>query len=255
MIRTGAVRRGGVAGLLSIAVGVVAMAFERGPVRAGDPAAAIVAHYTAHQGAVLAQSTVFVLGAAFLLWFTVALSRFLAEPRSDDSASALVLLGGATSVALTLAALGLQVGLASAPASSGEPALVAAMNALFTISGLPLAVLLAAVAAAGRRTGVLAGWLVWLSAGAAVTQLIPVLGLVATSGPLSSGGWLAAYLAYPLYLVWLASVSLVMVARGGPLPGDRNANHSRRAGITSPYDDDNVPHARPAWSVGGRGPG
>jgi hypothetical protein len=35
------------------------------------------------------------------------------------------------------------------------------------------------------------------------------------SGPLAAGGWLSAYLPYPLYAIWLASATVVMVVRIG----------------------------------------
>lgn len=85
---------------------------------------------------------------------------------------------------------------------------------LSMIALLPQAVMLAAVAAVVLRTGVFPMWLGWLSAVGAVVHVIGWFGVGAGDGPLAPGGWFT-YVPYTLLLVWLTSVTTVMVVRLG----------------------------------------
>jgi hypothetical protein len=126
---------------------------------------------------------------------------------------------GVASTVITLVALAFQVGLA-APGGEVAPALVGTMGALFTVAGLPLAVMLVAVAVVSFRTWAFPVWLGWLSLVAAAAQLAPLFGFVLDGGPLAADGWLAVYGPYPLYVLWLASATTAMVRRiGQPGPG------------------------------------
>lgn len=74
--------------------------------------------------------------------------------------------------------------------------------------------MLAAVAAVVLQTAVFPVWLGLLSAVGAVVHVIGWFGVGAGDGPLAPGGWFT-YVPYMLLLVWLASVTTIMVVRLG----------------------------------------
>lgn len=203
-------RQGGVAGLASVVVGLAAEVFERGIARGGTDAETI-RHFQDQAGAMRVQTLLFVLGAALLLWFLGGLrSRLAAAEGGDGTLSVLALVAGAVSSTVTLIALSVQEALTLETPST---ALAALNDTLFLIAGLPLTVMLVAVASLVFSRRAFAPWIGWLSIAAAVLQVIPLFGMLASAGPLAPGGWVSAFLPYPLYLVWLTAVALVMTIR------------------------------------------
>ncbi len=175
------------------------------PVRMG-------AYFSANQEALRVQALLFIVGLGFLLVFLPSLSSHLRRADGGrDSMAGVVLVSGAASVVLTFVALTFTIGLATVPEASGQPALVAIMNAVFVVAGMPLAVMLAAVGVASLRTHAFPAWLAGLSGLAAMTQVIPVFGVLTDGGPLASGGWISAYLPYPLYSAWVVCVAVLLL--------------------------------------------
>ncbi len=196
--------------MASVAIGLLAEVFERGIARGGTDAATL-RHFQEQAGAVRMQTLLFVLGAAFFFWFLAGLrSRVAAAEGAGGSLAVLALVAGAASNTVSLIALSVQEALTlETPTTS----LAALDDVLFLIAGLPLAVMLAAVAIVAFTRHAFAPWIGWLSIGAAVLQIVPVFGTVAGGGPLAPGGWISAFLPYPLYLVWLTAVSVLMTAK------------------------------------------
>jgi hypothetical protein len=190
--------------------------FERGPVSASDPVGQIADYFTDNQGALRAQGLLFLISAGIFLWFLGSLRSFLMRAEGGAGRLSAVAFGaGVASTVITVVALAFQIGLAMAPGGQVQPALVATMGVLFTVANVSLAVMLIAVAVVSFRTKAFPAWLGWLSVAAAAVQLAPAFGIVADSGPLAADGWLAAYAPYPLYVVWLAAATTVMVTRLG----------------------------------------
>jgi hypothetical protein len=203
-------RQGGVAGLASVAIGLLAEVFERGTARGGTDAATI-RHFQEQAGAVRMQTLLFVLGAAFLFWFLAGLrSRLAAAEGGDGSLALLVFIAGAASNTFSLIALSVQEALTLETPST---ALAALDDALFLIAGLPLAVALVAVAVLALTHHAFASWIGWLSIAAAALEVVPLFGMIIGTGPLAPGGWVSAFLPYPLYLIWLAAVAVLMTMR------------------------------------------
>jgi hypothetical protein len=222
-------RWGAASGFGAILTGAAAMIFERGALSASDPVAKIVAYYTDNHDALRAQALLFVLGAGLFIWFAGSLRTYMARAEDGSARLSTVAFGAAiASTVVTLVALAFQVGLASAAGDAGQPALVGTMDAAFVIANLPLAVMLLAIAVITSRTAVFPAWLGWLSIVAALTQLVPVLGIALDGGPLAADSWLSAYLPYPIYALWLACAAIVTVARLG-VPGRSTAEGRRTA--------------------------
>ena len=215
MSEPGAERWGAASGFAVIVVSAAAMIFERGAVLPADSADAVVAHYTGNQGAIFAQSMLFLAGAAIYLWFLGSLRSFLLRAEGGTGrVSAIAFGAGVVWIGLSMLAQAFQIGLAAAPAAAALPALIATMNAVFTISALPLAVLLAAVAVVTLRHRAFPAWLGWVAVVAAGAQLLLWWSTVVSSGPLAADGWLS-YALYPAFLVWLVPATIVMTGRRG----------------------------------------
>jgi hypothetical protein len=218
--RTG-LRWGAATGIASIVCSAAAVMFEHGTVRATDAPSRIAAYYVDNQQALRIQALLFIIGSGFSLWFFPTLTHHLARAEGGRARIAVTALVCAiTSVALTLIALTYQLGLAAAGPASGQPAVVGVMNAVFVVAGLPLAVMLTATALLTVRAQAFPAWLGWLAALAAITQMIPVLGVVADTGPLASGGWISAYLPYPLYAAWVLCAAVLLIT-GAPKTGQQ----------------------------------
>jgi len=209
-------RWGATSGFAALLTGAAAVIFERGALSASDPLTKITAHYLDNRPALLAQALLFVIGAGFFVWFVGSLRSFLSRAEGGSGRLSTVVFGaGVGSTIVTLIALAFQIGLTTAAKNAGVPAMVSTMNALFTVANLPMAVMLIAVVVLSFRTKVFPAWLAWLSLASAAAQLLPVFGIVLTSGPLAADGWLAAFVPYPLHAVWLASTTVLMVRRLG----------------------------------------
>lgn len=227
-------RQGGVAGLVSVGIGLLAEVFERGVARGGTDAATI-RHFQEQAGPVRMQTLLFVLGAGFLFWFLAGLrSRLAAAEGGDGSLAALVLVAGVASSTVTLIALSVQEALTLETPST---ALAALDDALFLIAGLPLAVALVAVAVVVFTRHAFASWIGWLSIAAALLEIVPLFGMISKSGPLAPGAWISAFLPYPLYLIWLTAVAVLMTMR----PISRS-QHIRGEAPASIHDGRNQSH-------------
>lgn len=210
-------RWGAATGLASILCAAGAEVFERGAIRATASPDRIAAYYTDHHQALRLQGLLFLLSSGFALWFFPTLTHHLARAEGDRGRVAGIALAAAVaSIGVTFVAVCGQLGLATAYRHSGQPVLLATVNALFAAACVPNAVMLSAVAVVLLRTRVFPAWMAWLSVAAALTQLAPVLGVVAQSGPLASGGWASAFLPYPLYTVWVIAAAVLLIRASGP---------------------------------------
>jgi hypothetical protein len=212
-------RWGAASGFAALLAGAAAVAFERGPVSASDPAGEIADYFADNAAALRAQGLLFLIGGGIFLWFVGSLCSFLIRAEGGTGRVSMVAFGaGIASAMITMVALAFQIGLATAPGGELQPALVGVMGTLFTAANFPLAVMLVAVAEVSFRARAFPAWLGWLSLAASAAQLVPSFGLILDSGPLAPDGWLAGYLPYPLYVAWLASATVVMVRRIGKPP-------------------------------------
>ena len=217
MDETRSERFGAGSGLAALIVGAVGGALERGWPSASDPAA-VATFIATNRTAILAQSVAFVLSAGFYLWFFGSLRSFLIRRERGTGRLSTVAFGaGFVWAGLQMAAQAFQVGVAIAPSGGLEPTLLWTMAAMFSIANMPLAVMLFATALVTFRTHAFPVSLGWLSAVAAVAQMLLFAGTVVRSGPLAPNGWLT-YALYPVIAVWLLPTTLVMIKRAGKLP-------------------------------------
>jgi hypothetical protein len=212
-------RWGAATGYLVFALGIAAAAFERGAPPANAPVEETLAFFAEYRAELLAQSLLFVLSAGVYLWFFGSLRSFLLRAEGETGRLSTVAFGaGVIWAGIQMVFQGVQVALAMGAGGDLEPSLAGMMGdltyALSVIAYVPMAVMLAAVAAVSLRTRAFPAWLGWLSAVAAATNLCMSLGIVVDSGPLVPGGALT-YVLYLLTAVWLVAATTVMFVRLG----------------------------------------
>ena len=204
-------------GYLVVLFGVAGAAFERGSPPANAPVDQLMTFVAIYRRELLAQSVLFVLSAGTYLWFYGALRTVLQRTEGGTGRLSAIAFGaGIVSVALQMVFQGTQVAVAITARDAMEPSVVALsaalMWALSVIAYVPLAVMLGAVSAVSLRYGAFPRWLGWFSALTAIAHLVMALGLAAERGPLAPGGALT-YLLYALLLVWLLTITTLMVRR------------------------------------------
>jgi hypothetical protein len=79
------------------------------------------------------------------------------------------------------------------------------------MSGVGFAVFFGAASCSAARSGALPPWLYWLGSVTAVLQVLGVVSLVATSGPLQAGGAIV-FVAPLASFVWVAAASVLIHA-------------------------------------------
>ncbi len=169
----------------------------------------------ANRAAVLWQGLLFLLAAAFFMWFLGSLRVFLI--RSEPNRGRLTMIAftaGMVAYGMTMLALAPQIALTLPNRSWIEPA-TAAMAAdlgyvMLMVANLPLAVMYAAVSVAALRYRALPSWLGWLSAVVAGCCTVLAFSLIDPTGPVGPQGWLS-YLLYLVPVVWLAATPTVML--------------------------------------------
>jgi len=212
-------RWGAASGYVALVLGIAAASFERGSPPASAPAEQSLAYFIKYRSELLVQSLLFVLSAGALLWFVGYLRSYMKRAEGETGGLSGVAFGaGIIWAGLQMVLQGAQVALALG-ANADLPASLAGMMgdltyAFSVIAYVPMGVMLAAVAIVTRRFRAFPAWLGWLSAAAAVANLIMSAGIIAESGPMVPGGILT-YVLYFLTAVWQVAVPTVMILRFG----------------------------------------
>ena len=212
-------RWGAATGYLVFVLGIAGAAFERGAPPANAPVEETLAFFAIYRTELLTQSLLFVLSAGVYLWFFGSLRSFLFRAEGKTGTLSTITFGaGIIWAGLQMVFQSFQVALAMGSGGDIEPSLAALISdltyALSVIAYVPMSVMLAAVAVLAFQTKAFSAWLGWLSAIAAVINLLLSLGIVADSGPFVPGGILT-YVIYLLTAVWLFATTTVMFVRPG----------------------------------------
>ncbi|MGE5529681.1 MAG: hypothetical protein ACM3X6_11155 [Patescibacteria group bacterium] len=212
-------RWGAATGYLVAVLGVAAASFERGAPPASAPGEEILAFLLKYRSELLAQSLLFVLSAGVYLWFFGSLRYYLAKGEAGSDRLATVAYGaGVIWAGLQMMLQSVQIALAMGSSVDTDPALAGMMGGLtYAISVtayVPMGIMLAAVAAAAFRTGILPAWLGWFSTISSIANLCMVFGVVTNKGLLVPGG-VFTYALYAMMPIWLLSVTTVLCMRLG----------------------------------------
>jgi len=216
-------RLGAASGFLMLLIGAAGGALERGWPSANEPAK-VFAFATENRAAILAQSMLFALSAGLTMWFVATLRSFLIRAEHGTATMSTLTFGaGLVWTGMHMVAQAFQVGVAMTSKDGIPEGLLWTAAAMFSMSNLPLAVMLLATAVVVLRDGAFPAWLGWLSVVAAFAQTLLWCGTVIESGPLGPNGWLT-YSLYPVFALWLLATAVVMVKMAGRLdPARRNA--------------------------------
>lgn len=224
-MRTDAVHLGGLAAVAALVAGGAALAFERASSDVLTAAPEELADWAArYETELLTQSLFFVLSTGFVV---LAWSGLRARVRGP---AATLMFGAALVYAgMSLSAQAVQVAMARSAADGISADVVAALAELMTVlllvANLPLLIAVGAVAVAGGVPGDVAGhrgsavpvWFARLSAAVALVHVLPLLGIVATQGVMSTEG-VVGYLAYPALVGWLVGLAVVLLRAPEPAP-------------------------------------
>src|SRR5690349_4151115 len=173
----------------------------------------------ANRTSVLWQGLLFLLAAAFVMWFLGSLRTFMI--RSEPNRGRLTMIAftvGMVAYGITMLALTPQIALTLPDRTWIEPA-TAAMAVdlgyvMLMVANLPLAVMYAAVAVVSLRDRAFPAWLGWLSAVAAGRCTVLAFSLIDPTGPVAPQGWLS-YLLYLVPVAWLTATPTVMLLAEG----------------------------------------
>lgn len=210
-------RWGAATGYLVFILGIAAAAFERGAPPMNASFEETFTFIQSYHYELRMQSLLFVLSAGLYLWFFGTLRSYLLRYEGASGRLANVAFGaGVVWVGLQMVFQSIQVALAVGSQGNPEPALVGVLAgiayALSLVAYVPMAVMLAAIAAVALRTSAFPSWLVWLAAATALLNLVMAFGIVVDSGPLVPGAMLT-YVLYALMAVWQVAVTTVLVMR------------------------------------------
>jgi hypothetical protein len=206
-----------------IVFGMAGALLERGGPPSGAPGEQLLAFVSTYRRELLAQSLMFVFGAAAYLSFFAALRTTLARSGESSTLATVAFGAGIVAVVLQLLLQILQLSIATADPDIGSAVAGLIGSLMWNVSVaayVPLAIMFVAVWIATRRDHVFPPWLGWLSAVTGIVHLIMSFGLVVRSGPLAPGGALT-YGLYALSLAWLLAATSLMVFRNQGTPMSR----------------------------------
>ncbi|KAA5830502.1 hypothetical protein ABT337_18370 [Saccharopolyspora hirsuta] len=209
-------RWGGLAGLASLVLALVASILLRGAPRVTESTDQIASYLFFSRGLVMTAVLLAAAAVVLFMWFgaTLATAFRLADPDSDASA---VVLGGfaitATAGFLATAIFGGMV-----QALTTHPMLLALSSVPYTalvvvraIAGLALALPLAACAVAIARTDVFPQWAGWFTGFVALIRVLGAITVIGGGGVLAPDGVLASYVPNALTALWLLVMSGLLV--------------------------------------------
>jgi hypothetical protein len=207
-------RLAGLAGLLSIPLGVAGVLVDRmWTFPATDASAARIASFVgAHRSALLLAMALTTTAVALWLVFGVGVWVWLREMSTGDGLfSSCFLAGFASFVTLLLAGFtSFFVLVFRAPDASDPRLLYDLAFGLLAMSGVPTALALGCYAVQIFRGHQLPGWTAWLAALGSLAHLVLIASLVVTSGFFSLTGGVIIAIPATLF-AWIAGTGVVMV--------------------------------------------
>ncbi|HUL72726.1 MAG TPA: hypothetical protein VLT86_06465 [Vicinamibacterales bacterium] len=207
-------RRGGIAGLLFLALLVVQAVLMGEPPSPNAPAETIGAWMTDHRTQVLTGSYLIVFATAFFIVFVVGLCRRLETAGGDSDVTMVARLAALLNGSVYLALSAVQVGMFYL-VPHGDANVVRTLNAVVFVGGnlacIPSALFLLAIGWAARGSSA-PRWLSWASLILAPIQLAAAA-CVAQTGTFSPTGPVVMVGGLLLFFVWVLAASVLLLKR------------------------------------------
>lgn len=204
-----------VSGILAVAVFAVAVAFESNGPSPSDSPGQVAAKFASDRTGVLIGSYLLLIGLALFAIFLSVLRGTLRDAEGEPATFSTLTFGaGMAGLAVTSGYVAIYGSLAHGIASAGGAnlafAMFAAGNSIDSVSGVFIALAVLAAATVILRTSVFPRWLGWL---ALVSGALGALGPFALDRPDQLVGFIG-FVGSLLFLVWMLSISVVLLRRG-----------------------------------------
>jgi hypothetical protein len=212
-----AIKLAGLAGLLSIALGIAGVIVDQMWTFPGTGASAgeIAGFVHAHRSALLAAMVLTTAAVGLWLPFGAGVWLWLRETTSSECILPVCFLVGLVSfITLLLAGFTVFFVLVYRAGEASDPRLLYDISfGLLAMSGVPTALALGSYAAQVFRGGRLPGWTAWVAVVAALAHLVLVASLLITSGFFSLEGGVTIAIPATLF-AWVIGTSIVLLRAG-----------------------------------------
>ena len=180
---------------------------------ASDPS--YTSFLTQNRAPILAQSLLFVISSAAMIWFLGYVRARLVRCESTPGTLSSIAFGaGLIAAAMNISGQAAQIVLTLPSAASLDTHAAGAFEDLclvtLSLADVPLVVMFAAIAALSLGARAYPAWLGWIAVAVAVAALIFTFSLVPVSGPLSPLGWLTSVLRL-VPALWYIPAIVIMI--------------------------------------------
>jgi hypothetical protein len=205
-------RLAGAAGLAGVALLVATFFFAPSPPQLGDPATEIVEYYADEHDGVVSNGYLTALAAFAFGIFAAGVWTMLRNDADGWAVLGLISAAALGAMALLLAAgsIAIAVQAERGPDEDVMSAMFHLLNAASAMIGVVAGSLLLGFSIAGKRLGVLPGWLVWLAYLAVAGALLGVSGAYATDNDFAVA---VGHVTFVAFLLWAAVVGVRMWTR------------------------------------------
>lgn len=205
-------RLAGAAGLVGVALLVATFFLAPSPPQLGDPASEISQYYADEHDGVVSSGYLTALAAFAFGIFAAGVWTMLRNDADGWAILGLISAAALGAMALMLAAGSIAVAVQAeqAPDENVVSAMFHLLNAASAATGIVASSVLLGFSIAGKRLGLLPGWLVWLAYIAVVGALVGVSGAYATDNDFA---FTVGYITFLAFLLWAAVVGVRMWTR------------------------------------------
>jgi hypothetical protein len=215
-------RWGGMAGIGAVVLAIIARLVMGGAPRSSDTMGVIASYMNDNRGRILLAMLLYGIALALFLWFGAALATAFRRVDETSDAPAVVLAGFALVCAVAFVAVSMFGAMTYALTVHAGLLILAAVpysaaTVMGTITGLALAVPLAACAVAIMRTHVFPMWMAYFAGIVALLSALAAFTVWATRGAWAPGGWAPTYIPLVLLALWILTASGLLIREHLPM--------------------------------------
>jgi hypothetical protein len=215
-------RWGGLAGIGAVVFAIIARLVMGNTPRSTDTMGVIAAYMNDNRGRILLAVIFYAIAIALFLWFGAALAT--AFRRGDDTSDlpTVVLAGFILVAAISFVAISMFGSMTYALTVHAGLLILAAVpysaaTVMGTVTGIALALPLAAAALATARSKIFPMWMAYFAGIVALVSLVAAFTVWATKGAWAPGGWVPTYIPLVLLALWILAASGMLVREHLPM--------------------------------------